>query len=259
MEEYNTALKKGTAMISESIELLKLWNEKLSFSEFKNIALTKGVLGKTTQKRLIDIISEVFAPRFLIDGQKPAKYLQQMLKIGIPQTNIRLILFLYTCRAQKLLYDFLRTVYWKKYFNGIYEITKTDVVRFIEDAIRMGKTKQSWSNSSIDRVSQTVLKVLSEFQFIEQTKKQNKKMVVFTLDPFITKYLTHEIHFNNLSDDSILTHPDWLLFGITEENVINELERAARDGTFIIQYSGELLRVSWKYASMKEFMNEQGR
>ena len=246
-------------MISESIELLNLWNENMSITQFKEIASKNGVLGKTTQLRLFDIINNVFVPRFLINDQKPAKYLKRILLNEILQPNIRLILFLYTCRAQKILFDFQCKVYWGKYYDGSDEITKTDIIRFIEDAIRTGLIKKPWSNSSIDRVSRSILKTLADFQFIEQTKTQSRRIQTFSLDPFITKYLAHDIHFTNVNDNSILTHPDWLLFGITEKTIINELERASYDNTFIVQYSGELLRISWRYETMEDFIDAQGR
>jgi hypothetical protein len=34
--------------------------------------------------------------------------------------------------------------------------------------------------------------------------------------------------------------------------VVEQLDKVARGGHFILQYSGDLLRISWKYQSMEE-------
>jgi hypothetical protein len=57
-----------------------------------------------------------------------------------------------------------------------------------------------------------------------------------------------------VNDNSILEHPDWSLFGLDRTAVVRELRRAA-EGHYIVQYSGELLRLSWKHRTMEECLD----
>lgn len=68
-------------------------------------------------------------------------------------------------------------------------------------------------------------------------------------------FFAHEIHFKGFSDNSILEAPDWKLFGLAREDVVQQLDKAARGGHFILQYSGDLLRISWKYKTMEECLD----
>ena len=67
-------------------------------------------------------------------------------------------------------------------------------------------------------------------------------------------YLAHELHFSGYNDNGIIEHPDWRLFGLEGIDVVRELQRVSRDH-FIPQYSGELMRISWKYQSMEEALH----
>ena len=67
------------------------------------------------------------------------------------------------------------------------------------------------------------------------------------------------MHFRGLSDNSIWQHEDWKLFGLNSQDVISIFERLANQGTFIMQFSGEILSISWKNKSMNEFIKNECR
>jgi hypothetical protein len=50
----------------------------------------------------------------------------------------------------------------------------------------------------------------------------------------------------------VVRSPDWRFFGLNGQEVIALLKGVSQDGHFLIQSSGELVDVAWKYPSMKE-------
>ncbi len=72
-------------------------------------------------------------------------------------------------------------------------------------------------------------------------------------------YLAHEVHFRSFSDNSILELPDWKLFGLVREDIVRELERLAGDGHFILQFAGDLLRITWRYQTMEDCLDAIAR
>jgi hypothetical protein len=79
-------------------------------------------------------------------------------------------------------------------------------------------------------------------------------IIPFRVTSLTALYLTFEVHFSGLNDDSILSHGDWRLFGLEPMDVRHELMRVSR-GHFIPQFSGELLRISWNYKTMEEALD----
>jgi hypothetical protein len=66
-------------------------------------------------------------------------------------------------------------------------------------------------------------------------------------------YLAHELHFRGLSDDDVIEAEDWKLFGYSRLDTIKHLERLSFQGYFILQNSGEIIKINWSYKNMEEF------
>ena len=64
--------------------------------------------------------------------------------------------------------------------------------------------------------------------------------------------LAYDLHFAGHGDNSILNHPDWSLFGMDRNDVLNELKRLALKGWFIVQAAGDAVRVGWQYQTREE-------
>jgi tRNA uridine 5-carboxymethylaminomethyl modification enzyme len=65
---YTANISKGSALVPEMVALLREWEPHLSEDEFYARVVESNILGKATRSRLRDILSRVFAPRFLAPG-----------------------------------------------------------------------------------------------------------------------------------------------------------------------------------------------
>ena len=64
-------------------------------------------------------------------------------------------------------------------------------------------------------------------------------------------YLAYDLHFSNIGDNALLAHPDWKLFGLGREDVLEELKRLSLKGVLIVQAAGDVVRISWKQPNME--------
>ena len=78
---------------------------------------------------------------------------------------------------------------------------------------------------------------------------------LFRISPITAAYLAYDLHFEGVSDGSLAAHADWQLFGMTREDVIDELKKLSLRGLFIIQAAGEVVRISWKQPTMEAACN----
>ena len=67
----------------------------------------------------------------------------------------------------------------------------------------------------------------------------------------VVAYLAYELHFSGVSDNALLTHEDWQLFGLAREDVLEEIRRLSLKGLLIVQAAGDVIRVSWKQQDME--------
>lgn len=102
-------------------------------------------------KRLDDLDSELTA--LLINGDT---------------TDSKIITLISTMQHEKILFDFVYEVYREKIMLGDYEITEKDMKVFMDYKVSQSKEVARWSESSIAKISQTILKMLSESGLIIQ-------------------------------------------------------------------------------------------
>jgi hypothetical protein len=249
--KYTTELSKGQGMIPETLALLKLWDSSMSVADLKSAAIKEGVIGRATALRVKDIVGRVFASRYLRNSARPAQHLKQLLEMEIAANRLTQIFFIHTARAHDVLHDFITEVYWTKYSVGATLIRRQDALDFIDLAANNGIIAPRWSETMMLRVARYLTGCLTDFQLAGDDHAGKREILPFTIDTLTTLYLAYDIHFSGFSDNALIEHEDWRLFGFKAMDVRNELERSG-NSHFIPQFSGELIRISWKHKTMEE-------
>lgn len=254
-QTYTTGLAKGQSLIPETVAILDVWKPQMGTSELVSEVLKRGILSKATALRTKDIVRRSFASRYLIDEGRPAHYLKYLLSRSIPLNQILQILLIYTARANLILHDFIDEVYWRKYAAGATHLRREDALSFLETAANSGRIAPPWSSTMNVKVARYLLGCLEGFRLVAPVKRGERRILPFIITPLSANYLSHELHFKGLSDKAILEHSDWALFGLDKHDVVHELERVSYSGHFVVQYSGEILRIAWKYKTMEECLD----
>ncbi len=253
---YTSNLGAGTGLIEESIVLLDLWVESMDRVKLLESVRNSGALSRMTDRRLKNIVYDQFAPRFLDGFGPPAKWLRILMDAGVPTYQIVPIMFLQTARANPILFDYVVQKYWLKYSSGTSALLFEDAVGFVMDAVDSGKTSVRWSEDFIRRrVAGYLNSTLADFGFLEAGRKADRDIVAPRITSFTANYLVHELHFSGKSDNGVLESKEWALWGMDSRDVIETLTLLSQDGCFIVQYSGDFMRVSWNYKSMEEFLD----
>jgi hypothetical protein len=114
---------------------------------------------------------------------------------------------------------------------------------------------KNWSDAMKTKMTRYLLSALTDFKLTRDLPRGRREIIPYNIQPTTTLYLAHEAHFGGLSDHAVLGHADWKLFDLDRQKVLEELRKVAAEGHFIVQFSGELLRISWKYKTMEECLN----
>ncbi len=251
---YTTQLQAGLGLIDETLTLLDLWQPGMDAPALQRRALASGRFSTISARRIRNIVTECFKPRYLVDQGTPAARLQQ-LRPHLNARDLEQLLFLYTCRANAILADFVREVYWATYVSGRDHIDNDEARAFVVRAVQDGRTAKSWSDTTIRRVSGYLISCCADFGLLERTSNKMGRVLAYRLAPRTAAYLAYDLHFAGLGDNSIVEHVDWGLFGREPLDVLDELQHLARRNLWIVQSVAGASRITWSLNSMEELFD----
>lgn len=251
---YTTQLQAGLGVIEETKILLDLWIPGMSTPELFEVALRSGTFPNVSARRLRNIIAECFAPRYLNAKGCPAGILKDLLP-NINALESTQLFFLYTCRANMILFDFIQEVFWQYYTSGRDVIANDNAKEFVIKANSEGKMVKPWSESSIKRVSAYLTGSCADFGLLEKGRRSTRKIIPFRVEPTVALFLVYDLHFSGLGDNSIISHKDWALFGMDMSDAVETMKQLSLRGFFIMQNAADYTRISWKYKDWEELIH----
>jgi hypothetical protein len=253
-KNYTTQFQAGLGMVPETLELLRIWEPGMTPSALADLAVQTGVFSRATARRARNLAAEMFAPRYLAQGAEVAARLRFLISRRFPQDGLLQLFFLQTARAQRILADFVVDVYWPKYSAGATSVTKLDAEDFIQRALDAGRMKKRWSESTVHRVSGYLLGCCTDFGLLGGGTSP-RPIKRFSVQPDVSLYLVHDLHFSGMSDRDLVHHGDWRLFGLEPAEVLRLVHSLSHDGHVVVQSGADLVQISWKYRSMEECLN----
>ena len=251
-DRYTTQLQAGLGMFQESVSLLRLWEDGDTAGKLAQKAVNDGVFSRATARRTLNIVKEMFGPRFLRDEGQTARSLKILAEKTGSTEDLLQLFFLQTARAQRIFRDFVTDVYWVRYAAGATRITRAEAEAFVERALDTGRTQKRWSHASVKRVSGYLIGCCADFGMVDNSGRNERTIRRFAIRPGVAMYLAHDLHFSGMSDLAITHHPDWALFGLDQHDVLSQIRSLGNDGHLIVQATPELVQIKWKYCSMEE-------
>jgi hypothetical protein len=253
--DYTTQLGAGLGMISETMDLLGVWEEGMDSAALTKEAVENGVFSRATARRTRNIVKEMFAPRFLADQGKAAAQIKVLSESRFPRESLAQLFFLQTARAQKVFHDFVVEVYWQKYSAGATHMSRDEAEAFIHRALDSGRMVKRWSPETIERVSGYLIGCCVDFGLLGAGTRTKRPIQRFSIRREVALYLAYDLHFADLGSTGVIQHPDWALFGLEPQEVIGQFKTLAQDGHLFVQSSGELVQISWTYKTMTDCLN----
>jgi hypothetical protein len=247
---YTTQLQAGLGLVPETQKLLALWTPELGGQDLYKAALSSGRFSNVTARRLRNIVLEGFGPRYLVENGKPAQLLKTVVG-KMSKADFRTLCFVFTCRANTVLGDFVRQVYWPAYSAGKSSLNKREALSFVRAAVSNGLTFAPWSESTISRVAGYLLGACADFGLLGPNKAGVRSIESFRISPTVASFLAHELHFQGLGDNALLRRIEWEWLGLDPKDALEELKRLSLRGEVVVQSAARSTRVSWKYKSIE--------
>ncbi|MBC2690251.1 BrxA family protein [Pseudomonas kielensis] len=250
---YTTQLQAGLGLLEETRQLLQVYQPGMSASQLYEAALASGRFPLVTARRLRNIVVECFAPRYMRDPYVAARL--KSLVDHFTTAELNQLLFIYTARANLVLADFVREVYWARYSAGRNDLQLEDVRTFVTNSVREGKTQKPWSETTIKRISSYLMGCCADYGLLTTTGRNQRSIAAYRILPKVAAYLAYDLKFSGLGDNQIVSSSDWDLFGLERTDVRDQLKRLSLQGLLIFQAASDVVHIGWTYKSMEELID----
>lgn len=250
---YTTQLQAGLGLLEETRQLLQVYQPGMSASQLYEAALASGRFPLVTARRLRNIVAECFAPRYMRDPQVAARLKSLVDRFTTAELNQ--LLFIYTARANLVLADFVREVYWARYSAGRNDLQLEDARTFVANSVREGKTQKPWSETTIKRISSYLMGCCADYGLLTITGRNQRSIAAYRILPKVAAYLAYDLKFSDLGDNQIVSSSDWDLFGLERADVRDQLKRLSLQGLLIFQAASDVVHIGWTYKSMEELID----
>lgn len=249
---YTTQLQAGAGLVNETKLLLSLYKKQMSANQLYETALASGLFPMVAARRLRNIVVECFAPRYIKTNS--AEYLK-VLAERLPSSSMNQIFLIYTAQANEILQDFIQEIYWNRYSEGRDSVGSEDAKDFVKQAVREGKTRKPWSDSTITRVSSYLIGCCADYDLLSSQRGAKRTIRPVRIQESTALYLAYKLHFEGFGDNSVINAKAWALFGLDGSDVREELKRLSKNGWLIVQNAGDVTRVGWQLKTMDEVID----
>jgi hypothetical protein len=239
--------------------LLNAWRPDEAVDGFCDRVVRDGIIDKATARRARDVARRVFANRFLLPEDYPARHMKQLLESGAASGLISDLAMLFTARSDLLVRDVITDVYWPSVREGRLYLSVDDVVVFIQGAAASGRVEEAWSSEVSKKVARGLVKALVEFGLLEDAVKGRREIAPYRPSTQLPIYLAYLLHLQGLSDQAVLEHSDWRLFGYDRERLLAQLASGEYADWWMLQVGGSVVRMNWMYASIEEVLDALAR
>ncbi|MNN05497.1 hypothetical protein D3C81_1182600 [compost metagenome] len=250
---YTTQLQAGLGLLEETRQLLQVYQPGMSASQLYEAALASGRFPLVTARRLRNIVVECFAPRYMRDPYVAARL--KSLVDHFTTAELNQLLFIYTARANLVLADFVREVYWARYSAGRNDLQLEDARTFVANSVREGKTQKPWSETTIKRISSYLMGCCADYGLLTTTGRNQRSIAAYRILPKVAAYLAYDLKFSGLGDNQIVSSSDWDIFGLEPTDVRDQLKRLSLQGLLIFQAASDVVHIGWTYKSMEELID----
>lgn len=250
---YTTQLQAGLGLLEETRQLLQVYQPGMNASQLYDAALASGRFPLVTARRLRNIVAECFAPRYMRDPHVAARL--KYLVDRFTTAELNQLLFIFTARANLVLADFVREVYWARYSAGRNDLQLEDARTFVANSVREGKTQKPWSETTIKRISSYLMGCCADYGLLNTAGRSQRSITAYRILPRVAAYLAYDLKFSGLGDNQIVSSFDWDLFGLERADVRDQLKRLSLQGLLIFQAASDVVHIGWTYKSMEELID----
>lgn len=248
-EFYTSKIIKAGALIDDTKTLLANWDVSQTVKSNLSLLQSQNIFGKATRSRIEDILV-IFRQRYLDEPVLVNSLLVLIVNPALSQMVDR-VLFYFSAKNDRLLYDAATCFLVSKREQGFEEITPEMVIDWINELIENKQTVTAWSEKTILRSAQELLSTLRDFGLLEGVKTKRIAPLYLPVEAFA--FISFIIFQEAASGERLIHHPDWKLFFLSEKAVERFLMEAHQLHLLEYHVAGTVTRLTFPATNLEEY------
>lgn len=243
---FTVNIQKGGALLPDARRLVEVWDlSEPADANLRRVA-NENLLGKTTRRRLDDVLLRCLVPRFVAPGPQVIAALKQLL----PDHRAFVEAAYYeTTRDERLLAAFAEGPSFGWYEAGRSRVTIDDTTSWLAEQTTEGVLPE-WSPIVRTKVGRGLLAALRDFQVLEGATLKRFAPPQLSLRGFA--FVAFRLHEQGASSTTVATSHVWRRWLLGPERVEDLLQQAARAGVLTYGSAGTAIRIDWHVTSVEE-------
>lgn len=247
---YTSKIIKASALVGETQLMLAHWDLALSVTENCQRLLNNNILGKTSAKRTQEFLT-VFRARYTRDADLLAA-MALLAKEPGTLSMLQPIYYFCTVNADVLLADFVDAYLGSALHHNRLQIVTTDVIDWLMQQVRAGKTTGNWAYPTSERIAQGLLATLRDFGVLEG--KVKKTLAHPYLPETSFALMAYWLTAQRPVSDAIYNHQAWRSFFLERMEVERLFLRAHQLHLLTYQAAGRVIRLEFPAQTIEEYV-----
>jgi hypothetical protein len=245
---YTSRLIKATALIPDTKALLAAWDLRLDTQENLENARRLNIFGKSSRKRIEDIL-RIFRQRYF-DEPEVGRALVALVQGQVPAQWVDPLLYFYTVQNDRTLRAIVLDVVAHRQLSGYNDVTPEHVIGALRQWVVEGKMTSAWGPDTQLRVAQHALATLRDFGVL--TGKATKTITPLYLPVEAFAFLAFELWRHDRSGEKTFYSPEWGLFFLPTQAVERFFLEAHQERLLSYYAAGSVVRLEFSVDSLGE-------
>lgn len=248
-ELYSSKIIKAGALIDDTKTFLVNWDVSQTVKSNLYRLQSQNLFGKATRSRIEDILV-IIRQRYLDDPALVGSLILLMRNPALSQIVNR-VLFYFSAKNDRLLYDAVTCFLVSKREQGFEEITPDMVIDWITELIENKQTISAWTEITIRCAARELLSTLRDFGLLEGVK--TKRIAPFYIPVEAFAFIAFFMFQQVASGERLIHHPDWKLFLLSDKAVEHLLMEAHQLHLLEYYAAGTVTRLTFPAANLEEY------
>jgi len=246
---YSSRIIKASALIADTKILLAEWDLSLSVEENMNLARQENIFGKTSRKRVENILN-IFRQRYWDDPEVGAT-LVKMIQDAAPTQWVDPLLYFFSAQNDRTLRDAVTEILYPRHQMGYIDVPTDVFQRGIRSWVAEEKTTTAWNDETIERVAQGIAATLRDFGVLEGAV--NKRLSPFLLPNHAFALIAFWLHQREKNGQLTLHSDDWKLFFLPVDGVERFFIEAHQMHLLTYHAAGSIIRIEFPATTLSEY------
>lgn len=237
------------SLIGETYAVFAAWDFTQTKRENLDRLRAQNFIGASSAAWLRDV-AKVLNRRFDPDGRD--RPLITLAKHRCDLDEWRPLLLWHMTRDEFLLRDFLQSWLFPAFTSGTVRVNPDDMHAYLRNIQKRGGViKHPWSEATIRRVAEGLLKIAADFGLLRGSI--NKQFASYQLPERSFVYLLHAIREERRNPGKVVAAPDWSMFLLRPGDVEHELLRLHQFRRLHFEAAGSLIQLTLPCATSAEY------